>query len=73
VFIEPSAHNRLGRQPTRAASRLRAGVHMEKLAALLVGKRSPGLAPRDLDEIVDVEDPDADIILLIYLVEPPRF
>jgi hypothetical protein len=46
---------------------------MEKLAALLVGKRSPGLAPRDLDEIVDVEDPDADIILLIYLVEPPRF
>src|SRR5215217_8087774 len=39
-------------------SRPRALVHVEVLAALLVGERSPGLPPRDLEEIVEVESPD---------------
>src|SRR4029453_3771733 len=45
-----------------AASRLRTSIHMEVLAALVVGERSPGLAPRDLEEIVDVESPDPDAV-----------
>jgi hypothetical protein len=43
-------------------SRLRALVHMEMLAALLVGERSPGLSARDLEDIVDVDGPDPDAV-----------
>jgi hypothetical protein len=41
-------------------SRPRALVHVEVLAALCVGERSPGLPLRDLEEIVDVESPYPD-------------
>jgi hypothetical protein len=35
---------------------------MEILAALLVGDCSPGLSPRDLEEIIEVEGPDPDTV-----------
>src|ERR671919_2986317 len=51
-----------GRITSGSGSRLRALIHVEVLAALLVGERSPGFSPRDLEEIVDVESPDPDTV-----------
>src|ERR671919_2103204 len=51
-----------GRISSGSGSRLRALIHVEVLAALLVGERSPGFPPRDLKEILDVESPDPDTV-----------
>src|ERR671919_1086267 len=49
-------------QERQPRSNTRTPIHMEILAALLIGERSPGLPPRNLEEIVDVKSPDPDTV-----------